>query len=385
MSVALWVLVGVAAAGTLWAAALSIDGAWRAMSTRVRLARHRARTRPLPLRVRARHDVTDGLFAVELSHPRGRRLPRARPGQYVTLLLRDADGVTHRRAYSVANAMRRARHYELVIRREAAGRVSPRLHHALMPGAIIDALPPRGAFTPRASRGRPVVLLAGGVGITPLKAMAESLVPRGAQVLLVHVVRTERELVGAAHFRAMASRHPRFMYAPFVTRPSDEWTGYTGRPTPAWIDAHAGAAGIARADVYLCGPDAMMAALTAGLRALGLNEARCFREDFGCASPVAGETPDEVVPHRVALEGTAPVVWQGEPTLLHCLEEAGAPELRDCGAGHCGSCAVRLVSGTVGEIRPAQWPLRPGEVLACCVRPTSDVQLGRVGAPVGRA
>jgi uncharacterized protein len=381
MNLALWLLLVTTAVGTGWALALSIDGARRAIGTRVRLARHRARTRPLPLVVRARTDLTDALFAVELAHPSGRRLPRAKPGQYVTLLVRDAGRPPQRRAYSIANATRRARHYELVIKRESSGSISPRLHARLTPGQTIDALPPRGTFTPRSPRSRSVVLIAAGVGITPLKAMAERLVPQGRRVLLVHVARTAQELFGFDQFTALALRYPRFTHAPHLTRALIAWPGHTGRPNPAWINAHSGPHGIERADVYLCGPDAMMQQMIDGLRPFGLDDERCFREDFGSAIVVPATDDDQVVPHRISIDGREPATWRGEPTLLHCLERAGAPELRDCGAGHCGSCVVRLCQGSVQEIRPGEWPLRAGEVLACCVRPKSDLHLSRAETP----
>lgn len=132
---------------------------------------------PINLSVLERKDFNDGLFTLTLAHPNGRMLPGYRPGQYLTLLI-EADGnrSSLKRCYSLASWQPNPACYELAIRQVSGGRVSTWLHQNMQSGSNIRVLPPRGEFTLQASSGD-VALIAGGIGITPIRAMLHALLP----------------------------------------------------------------------------------------------------------------------------------------------------------------------------------------------------------------
>ena len=378
MSVALWLLLSAAVIAFAWVVVLQLQGTISGVRT-IRHARDQRRQRtPLTMVVTSRHDLSDSLFRVTLADRKRRRLPPWLPGQYVTLLVDDDPSrPALRRAYSLARWSADAREYELVIRQEPLGRVSRVLGTSLYAGSVIRLAPPRGDFVPSPFSKRPLLLVAGGVGITPLRAMVDAIVPTGRQVALVHVARTAEELVGVAGLRALQEAVDSFTYTPVVSRPNMAWPGMTGRPTAEQIAASFDVRDLPELDVYLCGPEPMMWSLREGLVAMGVNAERCHIESFGSAA--ASETV--AAPHQLAVDGATVVTWGGEPTLLHCLEQHGVAIERDCGGGSCGSCALRLCAGTVEHLREPEWQGDAGVILACCVRPRSDLNLALLDAP----
>ena len=357
-----------------WVVVLSLRGFQLALRNRYHAQRIREGTRALTLRVTHRVDLSDDLFSVRLEDTRRRALPRALPGQYLTLQVDGTDAATpQRRAYSLARWSARPRAYCLVIRREAHGRVSTRLHATLTVGAHITALPPRGTFVPFAARRAPFVLIGAGVGITPLRAMIDAVVPGGQPTALIHLARTAAELEGRSDLQALAARSNNFVYTDKITRDDSTWAGARGRLALADIvsvlDAlgvHAATAGTVSA--YVCGPEPMMHEAVELLVRCGVPRSACHTESFG-ATGAGGATAD------VCIAGRATVRYHGEPTLLHALESAAVPVERDCGGGSCGSCAVRLCAGTVEQLRSTEFRCRDGTILACCVRPTGTISI----------
>lgn len=363
-------LLAGAAAGFVVIVRFLGEGLYLAVSRkRYEFERRRLQT-PLELIVQRRVDYGHNLFGVTLVRPKGAALPDYRPGQYITVLVERDGPSALRRCYSLASWSARPKHYELGIRRVDKGLVSGRLHRELIPGSRIRVLPPRGEFVPKQG-AQNTVLIAGGIGITPLRAMLRFLLTRAAdaRIVLFHAVRHVGDLCYHDEFQAAAGLHPNFRYIPLVSRPeTSDWQGFCGRLDASWVWERLDDP--AQTDFYLCANAAMMAAIGEGLQQRGVPADRLHFEAFGISANGETETC-----HQVAVEGFAPFRFEGLPTLLHGIEQAGIAIGSDCRTGHCGVCRIRVLDG---EYR---WLARPGllladdEILACCTQPLSDLRL----------
>lgn len=364
-----WALVAVALAAVLALAALWVKGLshlWRRLS----IEAHRAALAcPLELEAVERTDFSGDRFGVVLRDPQGRPLPRFRPGQHLVLAMPVVDGHPPiRRAYSLAGWSARPRLYELGVKRQ--GKASIWLHQALRPGARVQVLPPRGAFVLRS--GRRVALVAGGIGITPMRAMLHRLRARRLrpprEAVLFYGARCEGDLAYHAEFQRMERECPWFRYIPVLSRPTAAWTGWQER-----IDVELILTNLERplaTDYYFCAGTQMMQALTDGLAGRGVSRERLIREAFGAAR---GNDDDAV--YEVLVDGRTRFEFQGQPTLLHAMEEYGVPIPAECRAGHCGLCRLRIVSGRVRWIMQPEARVADGMALACCCVPASDLML----------
>lgn len=201
-------------------------------------------------------------------------------GQYLTLVL-DIDGQTLRRNYSLSDAPGKP-WYRISVKREDGGRVSNWLHDHLHVGALVQAQPPAGAFTLDASAERPLLLVTGGVGITPAMAMLETAAASGRRIRFVHAARH-----GGVHaFRervdqlAQAHDNVEAVYVYDTPRADDapHAVGFIdrellARQMPADRDV----------DLYLLGPKPFMQAVYAHGLALGVPAQQLRYEFFGPA------------------------------------------------------------------------------------------------------
>lgn len=339
----------------------------RALLVRLRLELRRRPTRtPMKLVVAAREDLTDELFRLTLVRADGKRLPRFRGGQYLTV--RTPAGA---RRYSLAAWTARPRQYQLGIRKMVRGQVSGWLHTHACPGLELEVMSPAGDFVLGPVAGE-VVLVGGGIGLTPLAAMVDMLVHSSAgRVWLFHAARHQSELISFADYTELDRNCHWFNYRPCLSRPDADWAGLRGHLTAA--DLTRELADPACAHFYLCARQEMMDDLALGLAALGVPVAHIHRESFGgTATACKGE-------YKVAIAGHGEYTFRGEPSLLHALETWGMPIEADCRAGECGACRVRLRTGELRACQAVCDPLRPrlraGEFLACSVIPGTDLEI----------
>lgn len=358
VEILLALLLAASVATLLWTLALFADG----LRTYFATVRRAAVSAPLRLRVVSRSDPTAELFRLTLARRSWPLLPAFRPGQAV--MLHTPAG---RRLYSLAGWQPRMRRWELAIRKQ--GRVSDWLHAHAQPGSELAVAAPRGEFTLPRAPAAPLVLVAAGVGITPLRAMLHQLARQAAPpaTVLWHACRHESELLWRTEFEALAARTDWFRYRPVLSRPEAGWTGERGRIDAGRLVADCDRA---RAQFYLCAGTAMMDALAAGLAAHGVGAARVHREAFGIALPALGPSHPVTLP-----DGRAIAVAEGLP-LLAALEAHACAPAAECRAGECGHCLVHA-SGTVRYLLEPSFPVPPGQVAACCATPTGALSLSR--------
>jgi nitric oxide dioxygenase len=210
---------------------------------------------------------------------------RHKPGQYLTLRFDTPDQVGLKRNYSISCGPN-AGQYRISVKREAHGQGGSRfLHDHVEVGSVIEATPPAGDFFLPGSPQRPVVLLSGGVGLTPMVSMVETIAERhpDLEVHYVHGTLNSTTHAMGDHIRSLAKAHGRISVATFYSEPSrHERIGHshqaTGFVTIDWLEQHTP---LAQADYFLCGPKPFLRAFVNGLSAAGVRSDRIHYELFG--------------------------------------------------------------------------------------------------------
>jgi len=210
----------------------------------------------------------------------GQPVLKAEPGQYIGLQL-FIDGAEQRRNYSLS-ALCDGQGYRISVKREAGGKVSSYLHDALVVGDTLQLFPPAGDFTLAAS-DKPLVLISGGVGITPTLAMLEAALQTQRPVHFIHCARN-----GAVHaFRdwidGLAERHPQlkrfYCYAEEEGARKADAVGLLSQDLLAeWLPRERDV------DAYFLGPKSFMATVKRQLKGLGVPEHQSRYEFFGPAA-----------------------------------------------------------------------------------------------------
>jgi len=301
-----------------------------------------------------------------------------KPGQFLTVRVR-ADGRDHARCYSISSPPEAAGYLEISVKRQ--GVVSGMLHATARPGSSLAVKAPAGAFTYPAGDDRPLVLVAGGVGITPLMSMARHamLTEPTRPVTLVYSGRAWDGLAFRDELQVAARRHPHFRVFFAVTGGTDRADVYPGR-----IDApllQTAAPDLAGAIVLMCGPQGMIDGLRETLPDLGVAPAEIRFEIFQAA--VAASAGSAASPPR-RVNGTAhrmrcarsgrELTIEPPQTLLDAAEAAGIEIPSLCRAGVCGTCRTKVIDGEVdcaSDVLDDE-DRREGYVLACVAVPHSD-------------
>jgi ferredoxin-NADP reductase len=297
-------------------------------------------------------------------------------GQHLTLLV-DAGGTTHRRCYSFSTSPLARGLPAITVKRMADGVVSRHLHERVRAGDTLVSLDPTGEFTlaTDATARRHLVLVAGGVGITPLVSLAETVLHAepASRVTLLCGNRSEDEIVFRQRLDALAQQFaPRFTVQHSLDTAGDGWTGLRGPLDGARVLQ---ALGDAVADAYfVCGPEPMMHSVCAAFEAAGVPRDRVHTERFAYASNAGIRIPDHAAEVTFAASGRKVTARAGQ-TLLQAGLEAGIDLPFSCTMGGCGACKVRTQSGAVVMSEPnclSEAEREAGYVLACCTYADSD-------------
>lgn len=216
----------------------------------------------------------------------GRPVLRHKPGQYLTFWLEISGHPPLKRNYSISGAAD-GRGYRITVKREPRGIASNWLHDEVAPGAVLKVAPPAGEFFLPERPERPVVLLSGGVGLTPMVAMLETIAERHPEVPVhfVHGALDGGTHAMGGHVRRLAAGRPNMRATIFYQCPRpDDVTGRdfdrTGLIDEAWLGDEAAGAD---ADYFLCGPKPFLRALVSALSRAGVPAERVHFEFFGPA------------------------------------------------------------------------------------------------------
>ncbi|MCW5890866.1 MAG: iron-sulfur cluster-binding domain-containing protein [bacterium] len=317
-------------------------------------------------RVRARVE------AVQAETPRvrtfvlrpNRRWRGFRAGQHATVTV-EVDGRRLTRTFSLAGGEDEPT-LRLTIARQPDGRVTGALHDRVRPGAIVELGQAQGDFVLPDDPRAPLLLLAGGTGLTPFLSMLRTLAARGARrdVVLLCWAPRPAELIARNELGALPARLPGLRVHTAFTR--DGMARFSGDGlralAPDWAARRA----------YVCGPDALTAAVAAHWDAAGLTT-QLRREWFGAPrAAAAGAGPVAVACTRSGRTVTVP----GERSLLVELEAAGLRPAHGCRAGICRQCTCTLAAGAVEELRTGTTRHEIDEpIQLCAVRARTDLVL----------
>jgi ferredoxin-NADP reductase len=323
----------------------------------------------------------------------GKALPHFKPGQYLTFQLNVPGlGKPLVRCYSLSDCARRT-HYRVTIKRcpppseggHPPGVGSSFFCDSVKVGDILDVKAPNGHFHLDLEGERPVVLISGGVGVTPMVSMANALVESGStrDIWFFHGARNGSDHMFKAYMQGLASDNKGVKMHVCYSRPSaDDVKGrdyhHESRVT---VDLLKELLPSSNFEYFLCGPGAFMESITEDLRKWGVPDNWVHFEAFGPASVKRAATPESKVAVTFAPFGGIEVTfarsgrkvaWQGGGrSLLELAEEANIKIDAGCRAGNCGSCLVAIKSGTVEYITEHGADVEEGSCLACICRPSS--------------
>jgi len=255
---------------TLWGAAAAAVLVWRVGLPAAYNLRHR-------LRVYTVTQEAPGIVSVYVT---GRRLDRlaAQPGQFFLWRFLGRPGWTRANPYSLSAAPD-GRYLRITV--QAAGDGSASLATTLRPGTRVLVEGPYGRLSPRARTGRKVALIGAGVGMAPIRALAEGLPYAAGDAVVVHRYRDHR-LFGAELDLIARDRGLRLLDLPGRRRSPGSWTGGATAGTASDLDAlRFWIPDIAERDVYLCGPAPWADLVRADLQLAGLPPERLHLETFG--------------------------------------------------------------------------------------------------------
>lgn len=337
-------------------------------------------TRPFRVRRRTVENREGSICSFELEPLDGRPLPPFRPGQFLTFELKlpgDAaqPASTLVRCYSLSDRPH-PDHYRVTIRRVEQGRGSGYFHEQVQVGSELAVRAPAGHFHLEAHDGRPLVLVGGGIGITPMLSMlAASLQQPGRRELwLFYGARDARDQIMAAWLDAAARQYPRLHVQICHSRPA---SGERGQHVDIALLRRALPSRHCR--YYVCGPRPMMESLVPALRQWGVPEVDIHYEAFGPASlaPAAGtdDTVDTACQVHFTRSGRTLTWTPRQGSLLELAEAAGIRVDSGCRAGSCGSCRTAIEAGEVRYRQAPEFDCGAGHCLPCVCVPRGDLSL----------
>jgi vanillate O-demethylase ferredoxin subunit len=247
------------------------------------------------------------------------RAHRAAPGTHIDVRIEDG-GI---RSYSIVSAGADGRSVTLGVRLSPTSRGGSRYMHSLRPGDQLEMTAPLQNFPLRVGASG-YVLLAGGIGITAVAAMAAVLRRVGSDYRLVYVGRSRTSMAFLSELSALHGDR-------LILHVDDESTG---------LDVEEFVATVARdSELYMCGPIRLMDAVRRAWHGRGLPEPNLRYETFGNSGWFQ---PDEFTVNvpRLGIETTVGV----NESVLDALERAGAEMMFDCRKGECGLCEVAVVA-----------------------------------------
>ncbi|MGW0994903.1 PDR/VanB family oxidoreductase [Streptomyces sp. NPDC002523] len=259
----------------------------------------------------------DGVLSVELTHPEGKPLPAWTPGAHI-----DVEVGGRIRQYSLCGDPQVTGTYRIGVLNEPASRGGSRhVHTQLRPGQTVTVSEPRNHFALEDAPG--YVFVAGGIGITPLLAMAREAARRGAAWRMVYGGRSRASMAFTDELAALGGE--------VTVVPQDEH---------GHIDLDAALADLpAGTLVYCCGPEPLLAAVERKCPADRLRVERF-------AAPVVERTGDDEA-FEVECRTSGRTLTVGPDTsILKAVEDAGISVDSSCRDGICGSCETRVLAGT---------------------------------------
>lgn len=366
-----------------------MTGNWDEAQARLRALAQRDQWRPL--RVTRIVDESASIRSLYLEPADAGGWPVFAAGQHLPLRLSIAEHAQPLiRTYSLSSAPADG-FLRISVKRQ--GLASGYLHEHVKVGSLLEAKAPRGQFVLDPEQRRPLVLLAAGVGITPLLSMLREVAYQNRRLRrrrVVWLIQSARQLADLAFSRELQELQQQagdtLQWLRVVSQPEAEVQegrdfDLHGRITVELLKT---VLPFDDYDFVMCGPSGFTQALYDGLRDLNISDVRLHAETFGPSS--LQRSPDQAGPAQdwpAAATGAVPVLFQHSAKEARWLPESGSllelaesrgltPEF-SCRGGTCGTCRTRIVSGQVTYPQPPASPPAAGEALICCAVPAASV------------
>jgi uncharacterized protein len=321
-------------------------------------------------------------------------IPRFRPGQYLTFQLRIPGQVQPViRCYSLSDSPEEREYYRCTIKRLPPPRDKPDappglasgFFHDCQEGDLIDVRAPAGNFYLDVNSDRPVVLIAGGIGLTPVLAMLNAIcdanIPR--ETWFFYGIRNRGDHAMYRHLKDVAAHHANVNLVVCYSDPTETCVEGTDYDVRGWVgvDLFKRLLPSNNYDFYICGPPPMMESVTRGLREWGVPDADVHFEAFGPATvkrqaPPAAAAETATVMKISFSRCHKTIDWQeNDGSILDLAEKHGVPMSSGCRAGNCGTCETAVREGTVKYLIETGFKPTEGSCLPCVAMPAGDLVL----------
>lgn len=314
----------------------------------------------LDLKVVAVTDEAPMVRSFELSAASGDALPGYSPGSHIRVSLPSGDD----RPYSLINLdpaadpKQSAMRYRLGVRLEEASQGGSAFMHGLKAGDSFSATAPKNDFA-LVEDDRPIVLIAGGIGITPIASMASALLRQDRDFALHYSGRAQGSLAFVEPLRALLGER--------LTEHYDDLTG-------GYLDAELILSAVdPESHLYVCGPKPMIEAVQRTARNQGWPEERIHFEVF---TPPVAQSGDRAFEVEIASTGECFTIPVGQ-SIIEVLEAAGQDLIYDCQRGDCGICQTDVVSGEPDhrDVVLTDSEKAEGKVMQICVSRAKSAKL----------
>lgn len=281
----------------------------------------------LNLKVSAVRNLTEQIRELELRDGTGKALPAFTPGAHLRFTLPTRHGKMER-CYSLVSSSHEGDCYRIAVHRSpTSGGGSAYMCEEVEAGTLLQALGPKNDF-PLSENAEHHLLIAGGIGITPILAMAQKLRSAGQSFALHYVARTAENMAYAPLLLADSGLQAHLYF--------DHGNPAGGIPLTALLaeprqNTHA----------YVCGPRPMIGAFLETGTAQGWQPEQLHFELFSTPPVAPGDRPLEVELARSRLT----LKVGRDQSILDAVIAAGVDPLFDCRRGECGSCAVGVIDG----------------------------------------
>jgi glycine betaine catabolism B len=309
----------------------------------------------------------------------GERLLRVKPGQFLTFHW-TIDGQRVTRSYTISSSPIHKNYVEITPKRMENGCVSVFLNERAEPGLAVQASGPYGRFYFDETLHKSMVLIAAGSGITPMISVLRCIddLELATPVTLLYCVRTSADIIFENELLRLGRSLPNFKYEVCLSRPEPTWKGRSGRLTEEFVSENV--TDLNAPTFFLCGPKGFMDNARHVLMNLGVTQDRILQESFGESKPNTDSRSLETRPVETVVFIHSQKVCQvsAGSTLLDLAERNEVQIPYGCRQGLCGTCATRVLSGSVQmdvEAGLTAEQKNAGYVLPCVSRADGTVVL----------
>jgi len=279
----------------------------------------------MQVRIIRKVDVAADICAFELARPDSSALPAFAAGAHIDVHV--GEGLV--RQYSLCNLPGDTHRYVIGVLREARSRGGSMAMHALAEGSLLEISEPKNHF-PLAEGATHSLLLAGGIGVTPILSMAEHLAASGASFEMHYCTRDTSR--AAFRDRLADARFAGRVHLYFDSAPAEERVNLRALLAAPEPGKH----------LYVCGPAGFIGAVLDTAVAAGWDERNLHREYFAAASQPEAVSDD----FQVKLAGSGQVIdVKSGQTVIAALTAAGVDVPTSCEQGVCGTCLTRVLAG----------------------------------------